>query len=97
MPRSCKSAFPISNSFARRLERADAFSAIGRFNSLDRSFDVVEVLQATPFSVVEGVRTVNRTTGRSTRRIATGIDGSLHGEIPLTPGENEIELAAGST
>jgi hypothetical protein len=52
------------------------------------------VLDRTPFSRVERVRLSNRTTGRETPSIATGIDGSFYGEVPLVEGDNLIEVAA---
>lgn len=66
----------------------------GTYTALEKPADVVEVVRTASFSLVEAVRIANRTTGRSTRRIATGIDGSFYGEISLTPGLNRIELSA---
>jgi hypothetical protein len=54
----------------------------------------VGVLRATPLSPVDRVQLKNRTTGRESRHIATGIDGSFYGEIRLARGTNEIEVAA---
>jgi len=66
----------------------------GLYVALDNPGEIVDVLRTTSFSLVEGVEIANRTTGRTTRRIATGIDGSFYGEIALTPGTNRIELTA---
>jgi len=37
---------------------------------------------------------VNRTAGEESDSVATGIDGSFYGEIPLAEGSNEIEIVA---
>jgi len=43
---------------------------------------------------VDRVKLVNRTTGQESDYVATGIDGSFYGEVPLAEGENQIELVA---
>jgi hypothetical protein len=66
----------------------------GSHTALENPGEVVSVLETTPFSIVDRVQIVNRTTSRATRYIATGIDGSFYGEVPLLEGPNEIEVAA---
>jgi hypothetical protein len=66
----------------------------GRYVALASPGEIVGVLRATPLSPVDRVQLKNRTTGRESRHIATGIDGSFYGEIPLARGTNEIEVAA---
>jgi hypothetical protein len=66
----------------------------GRYVALERPGDVVPALESTSLSAVERVELSNRTTGRDTQAVATGIDGSFYGEIGLEEGENEIEVAA---
>jgi hypothetical protein len=66
----------------------------GRYVALERPGDVVPALESTALSAVERVELANRTTGRDTQAVATGIDGSFYGEIGLEEGENEIEVAA---
>jgi hypothetical protein len=66
----------------------------GNLVAVDRPGDIVEILRATSLSFVERVRLVNRTTGIQTRYIATGIDGSFYGEVPLKDGHNEIAVVA---
>jgi hypothetical protein len=75
------------------LERMSRRSG-GRFVGLARPADIAHVLDATRFSFVERVKLVNRTTGRESSYIATGIDGSFYGEIGLRQGDNEVELVA---
>lgn len=66
----------------------------GRYVALERPGEIMTALGATPFSVVDRVRLRNQTSGRYTRNVATGIDGSFYGEVPLLEGENEIEITA---
>jgi hypothetical protein len=66
----------------------------GRYVALEKPGDVVTALEATSLSAVERVELANRTAGRGSRAVATGIDGSFYGEVPLAEGENQIELAA---
>ncbi len=66
----------------------------GRYVALERPGEIMTALGTTPFSVVNRVRLRNRTSGHDTRNVATGIDGSFYGEIPLLEGENEIEITA---
>jgi hypothetical protein len=66
----------------------------GRYVALSSPGEIVGVLRATPLSPVDRVQLKNRTTGRESRHIATGIDGSFYGEIRLARGTNEIEVAA---
>lgn len=79
-----------SNDAVKRMARRTG----GRYVALESPAEIVTSLAQTPFSVVEGVTIVNRSTGRSTRRIAAGIDGSFYGEIPLREGLNQIEVVA---
>lgn|GEM_PF-2601904 len=66
----------------------------GRFVHIKRPGDVVGMLAATKLSFVDRVKLVNRTTGEETPYVATGIDGSFYGELPLLAGENEVEVVA---
>jgi hypothetical protein len=66
----------------------------GRSVALESPGDIVSILYATSFSFVDRVKLINRTTDRETDYIATGIDGSFYGEIPLEEGVNEIEVVA---
>jgi len=66
----------------------------GSWTELENPADVVPLLRATQLSFVDRVKLVNRTTDTASDHIATGIDGSFYGELPLTEGENEIELVA---
>ena len=66
----------------------------GRYVALEKPGDVMTALEATSLSAVERVELANRTAGRGSRVVATGIDGSFYGEVPLLEGENQIELAA---
>jgi hypothetical protein len=66
----------------------------GRSVALESPGDIISILYATSFSFVDRVKLINRTTDRETDYIATGIDGSFYGEIPLEEGVNEIEVVA---
>ncbi len=66
----------------------------GRSVELDRPGEIVASLRDTAFSFVDRVELVNHTTGDESGPIATGIDGSFYGELPLREGENEIEVVA---
>ncbi len=66
----------------------------GNFVELANPGDIVTILNATSFGFVDRVKLINRTTDRETRYIATGIDGSFYGEVPLEEGENEIRIIA---
>ena len=66
----------------------------GYLISVDRPGDIIDILRATSLTFVERVRLVNRTTGVQTRYIATGIDGSFYGEVPLEEGRNDIAVVA---
>jgi len=66
----------------------------GRLVELEHPGDVISILRTTSFSFVERVRLLNRTTDHESGSIATGIDGSFYGEVPLTEGENEIRVVA---
>jgi len=79
-----------SNDAVKRMVRRTG----GSYVALENPAEIVTALEQTPLSIVEGVTIVNRTTGRSTRRIAAGIDGSFYGEIPLREGSNQIEVVA---
>jgi Mg-chelatase subunit ChlD len=61
---------------------------------LEDPADIVPLLRATALSFVDRVKLVNRTTGEESAYVATGIDGSFYGEIPLVEGENEVEIVA---
>lgn len=78
------------NHAVRRMARRTG----GSYVALEKPGRIVEALESTPLSSVERVRIANRTTGRSTRSLATAIDGSFYGEIPLRLGPNEIEVTA---
>jgi hypothetical protein len=66
----------------------------GNFVQLDNPGDIVTILNATSFGYVDRVKLINRTLGRETPFIATGIDGSFYGELPLEEGDNEIRIVA---
>jgi hypothetical protein len=66
----------------------------GRLVELEHPGDVVSILRTTSFSFVDRVTLLNRTTEHESRSIATGIDGSFYGEVPLREGENEIQVVA---
>lgn len=83
-------ASPRRNYSLKRMARRSG----GRYVALETPAEIVSILNSTPLSEVERVQLVNHTTGRQSRHIATGIDGSFYGEIPLEEGENEIEVAA---
>ena len=68
----------------------------GRYVALEKPGDVMTALEATSLSAVERVELANRTAERGTRAVATGIDGSFYGEVPLEEGENEIEAGGGA-
>jgi Mg-chelatase subunit ChlD len=78
------------NAAVKRMARRSG----GRFTELDQPGDVIAVLEQTPFSIVDRVKLANRTTGTQSRAIATALDGSFYGEIPLREGQNEIEVEA---
>ncbi len=64
----------------------------GRFTQLQTPGEIVALLQSTSFSFVSSVRLANATRGGEISEIATAIDGSFYGELPLTEGVNEIEV-----
>jgi len=66
----------------------------GSFTGITHPGDVVPMLAATQLSFVDRVRLVNRTTGEETPFVATGIDGSFYGELPLRAGENTVDVVA---
>jgi hypothetical protein len=66
----------------------------GSLIAVDRPGNIVDILRATSLTFVERVRLVNRTIGVQTRYIATGIDGSFYGEVPLQDGRNDISVVA---
>jgi hypothetical protein len=66
----------------------------GRFTQLETPGEIVDLLQSTSFSFVSSVRIANATRGGETAEIATAIDGSFYGELPLAEGVNEIEVEA---
>jgi hypothetical protein len=51
----------------------------GRYVALEKPGDVVTALEATSLSAIERVEIANRTAGRGSRTVATGIDGSFYG------------------
>ena len=91
-------AFAIGYDAVARAENASlermARRSGGRYVALEKPGDVMTALEATSLSAVERVELANRTAGRGSRVVATGIDGSFYGEVPLVEGENQIELAA---
>jgi hypothetical protein len=66
----------------------------GRFTQLEEPGAIVELLGSTSFSFVSTVRIANATRGDEVAEIATAIDGSFYGELPLAEGVNEIEVEA---
>jgi hypothetical protein len=66
----------------------------GRSVALESPGDIVSTLYETSFSFVDRVKLINRTTDHESDYIATEIDGSFYGEIPLEEGVNEIEVVA---
>ena len=66
----------------------------GRFTQLEAPGEIVGLLRSTSFSFVSSVRLVNATRGDEIAEIATAIDGSFYGELPLAEGVNEIEVEA---
>jgi hypothetical protein len=66
----------------------------GRFTQLGAPGEIVALLSTTSFSFVSSVRLANATSGDEIAEIATGIDGSFYGEIPLAEGLNELEVEA---
>jgi hypothetical protein len=66
----------------------------GRFTQLAAPGEIVDLLRSTSFSFVSSVRLVNATRGEEIAEIATAIDGSFYGELPLAEGVNEIEVEA---
>ena len=66
----------------------------GRFTQLAAPGQIVALLRSTSFSFVSSVRLVNVTRGDETPAVATAIDGSFYGELPLAEGANEIEVEA---
>jgi hypothetical protein len=66
----------------------------GRFMQLEEPGAIVELLSSTSFSFVSTVRLANATRGHEIPEIATAIDGSFYGELPLAEGVNEIEVEA---
>jgi hypothetical protein len=66
----------------------------GRFVAVDNPGEIVATYDDTDFAFVDRIRLINRTTGRESDSIATGIGGSFYGEIGLVEGVNEIEAVA---
>jgi hypothetical protein len=66
----------------------------GRFAQLEQPGEIVALLRTASFSFVREVRLVNRTRGDAITDLATAIDGSFFGELPLAEGPNEIEVEA---
>jgi hypothetical protein len=64
----------------------------GRFTQLQAPGEIVALLRSTSFSFVSSVRLANATRGDEIPEIATAIDGSFYGELPLSEGVNEIEV-----
>jgi hypothetical protein len=91
-------AFAIGHDAVARAENGSlermAHRSGGRYVALEEPGDVMTALEATSLSSVERVELANRTAGRGTRAVATGIDGSFYGEVRLAEGENQIEVAA---
>ncbi len=91
-------AFAIGHDAVARAENDSlermAYRSGGRYVALEKPGDVVPALESTSLSSVERVELANRTTGRGKSAVATGIDGSFYGEVPLAEGVNEIEVTA---
>jgi hypothetical protein len=83
----------VSRSGNGALERMAERSG-GRYVELARPGDVVPALESTSLTSVERIELANRTTGRGSDTVATGIDGSFYGEVRLAEGVNEIEVTA---
>lgn len=66
----------------------------GRFTQLATPGKIVDVLKGASLSFVSTVRVANATRGKDLGEIATAIDGSFYGEVPLAEGVNEIEIEA---
>jgi len=66
----------------------------GSFTQLVEPGEIVTLLSSTSFSFVSSVRLVNATRGGEAAEVATAIDGSFYGELPLVEGPNEIEVEA---
>jgi hypothetical protein len=66
----------------------------GRFTQLEAPGEIVALLSSTSFSFVSSVRIANATRGDEIPEVATAIDGSFYGELPLAEGANEIEVEA---
>lgn len=66
----------------------------GHFTQLEEPGEIVSLLSSTSFSFVSSVRLANATRGDEIPEIATAIDGSFYGELPLAEGMNEIEVEA---
>jgi hypothetical protein len=85
------------NDATRKVNRAlrrIAWLSDGRLVELEDPGDIVSILGTTPFSFVDRIKLVNRSTDQESGYVGTGIDGSFYGEIPLREGENEIEVVA---
>jgi Mg-chelatase subunit ChlD len=76
------------NPVLRRMARQSG----GRFTQLQTPGEIVALLRSTSFSFVSSVRLANATRGDEIAEIATAIDGSFYGELPLAEGANEIEV-----
>jgi hypothetical protein len=72
--------------------RRMAVQSGGRFTQLQAPGEIVALLRSTSFSFVSSVRLANTTRGDEIAEIATAIDGSFYGELPLSEGVNEIEV-----
>jgi hypothetical protein len=84
---------PVRRDVNPVLERMARLSG-GRFAQLEKPGEIVALLRTASFSFVREVRLVNRTRGDAITELATGIDGSFFGELPLVEGPNEIEVEA---
>jgi hypothetical protein len=85
------------NAVTRKLSPAVdrvARGAGGSVVEIERPGEIVAILRGTSLSFVERVKLVNRTTALETDYIATGVDGSFYGEVPLREGDNELEIVA---
>src|SRR5262245_55478013 len=79
----------VSRSGNGALERMADRSG-GRYVELEKPGDVVPALESTSLVSVDRVELANRTTGRGTRAVATGIDGSFAGRVRLAAGVDEL-------
>jgi hypothetical protein len=66
----------------------------GRYVALSRPGEIVTALGTTPFSSIDRVELRNSRAGDEVYRVATDIEGTFYGEVPLVEGDNEIRVTA---